>query len=93
MMMITSIKYSDGMGMSPLTFTGGNEKMKRPKINKIDLKGVMADFLNGRAGVTVTMSPGQWDKLLQAAYDVGYNLIEVDDSEIPIRAYRKKMDA
>ncbi|MEW6586255.1 MAG: hypothetical protein AB1442_11680 [Nitrospirota bacterium] len=65
--------------------------MKRPKLNKIDLKGIMAEFLDGRAGVTVTMSPGQWDKLLQAAYDAGHNLIEVDDNEMPVRAYRKKL--
>ena len=67
--------------------------MERPKLNKIDLKGMMADFLDGRAGVTVTMSPGQWDMLLQAAYDAGHNLIEVDDNEMPVRAYRKKLDA
>jgi len=44
------------------------------------------------ATINITMSPGQWDKLLQAAYDAGHNLIEVDDNEIPVRAYRKKLD-
>jgi hypothetical protein len=67
--------------------------MERPKLNKIDLDGMMAEFLDGCAGVTVTMSPGQWDRLLQSAYDAGHNLIEVDDNEIPVRAYRKKLDA
>jgi hypothetical protein len=66
--------------------------MERPKLNKIDLKGVMAEFLDGHAVVTVTMSPGQWDKLLQAAYDAGHTLLELDDFENPVRAYRKKME-
>jgi hypothetical protein len=66
--------------------------MERPKLNKIDLKGVMAEFLDGHAVVTVTMSPGQWDKLLQTAYDAGHNLIEVDENENPVRAYRKKKE-
>ena len=66
--------------------------MKRPKLNKIDLKGMMADFLDGRAGVVVTLSPGQWDKLLQAAYDAGHTLLELDAYEVPVRAYRKRVE-
>ncbi|MDP1989471.1 MAG: hypothetical protein Q8K00_00485 [Syntrophales bacterium] len=33
--------------------------MMLPKLNKIDLREVMADFLNGHAGVTVTMGLAQ----------------------------------
>jgi len=61
--------------------------MKRPKLSKVPLHTVMTP-----ATINITMSPGQWDKLLQAAYDAGHNLIEVDDNEIPVRAYRKKLD-
>jgi hypothetical protein len=61
--------------------------MKRPKLNKVPLYTVMMP-----ATINITMSPGQWDKLLQAAYDAGHNLIEVDDNEMPVGAYRKKMD-
>jgi hypothetical protein len=64
--------------------------MERPKLKKRDLKEFMADFMGGRAGVTVTMSPGQWDKLLQAAYNAGHTLLELDDNENPVRAYRKR---
>ncbi len=37
----------------------------------------------------VTMSPGQWDALLQAAYDARWTLLEVDADEVPVKAYRK----
>lgn len=67
--------------------------MKRPVLNEVPLDAVMTALLGGKPSVNITMSPGQWDKLLQAAYDAGHNLIEVDDNEIPVRAYRKKLDA
>jgi hypothetical protein len=35
------------------------------------------------------MSRGQWDTLLQAAYDVGFVLVELDDDERPVKAYRR----
>jgi hypothetical protein len=41
---------------------------------------------------TITMSEGQWDGLLAAAYADGWTLLEVDDRERPIRAYRKRQD-
>jgi hypothetical protein len=37
----------------------------------------------------MTMSIGQWDAMLAAAYERGWTLLELDDSERPIRAYRK----
>jgi Mlc titration factor MtfA (ptsG expression regulator) len=67
--------------------------MKRPVLNKVSLDDVVNGLLGGKPSVNITMSPGQWDKLLQAAYDAGHNLIEVDDNGMPVRAYRKKMDA
>ena len=36
------------------------------------------------------MSIGQWDGLLEAAYDAGAVLLELDDNENPIKAYRRK---
>ena len=35
-----------------------------------------------------TMSEGQWDTLLAAAYDLGAVLLELDDDENIVRAYR-----
>jgi hypothetical protein len=37
----------------------------------------------------MTMSIGQWDAMLAAAYERGWTLLELDDNERPIRAYRK----
>lgn len=59
--------------------------MKRPALNEVPLR---ADVLN-KPGVSITMSAGQWDGLLQAAYDVGCTLIEIDQNGKPARAYRK----
>jgi len=39
--------------------------------------------------VTMTMGEGQWDALLEAAYDQDCVLIEVDDDERPVRAYQR----
>jgi Mlc titration factor MtfA (ptsG expression regulator) len=63
--------------------------MKRPVLNIVSLDDVMNGLLGGKPSVNITMSQGQWDALLQAAYDAGHNLIELDDNEIPVRAYRK----
>lgn len=64
--------------------------MKRPKLNETNLDNAMNALLNGeKAGVYVTMSVGQWDSLLQNAYDRGWILLELDDRERPIRAYRR----
>jgi hypothetical protein len=43
--------------------------------------------------VIVTMSIGQWDGLLAAAYGGGAVLLELDDNETPIKAYRQKTEA
>lgn len=43
-----------------------------------------------KASVNITMSTGQWDGFLEAAYEAGFNLIELDENERPIRAYRRK---
>ncbi len=59
--------------------------MKRPA----DLYEIPLDETLLPKSVNITMSEGQWDALLMAAYNAGYNLIELDKNERPIRAYRR----
>lgn len=66
-------------------------KMKQPVLNEVSLDVVMGSFLGGDPSANVTMSRGQWDGFLQAAYDAGYNLVELDENEKPVRAYRRKL--
>jgi len=61
--------------------------MKRPQLNEVPLSATMRP-----ATINITMSVGQWDGLLKAAYDAGHYLIEVDKNEEPVRAY-KRLDA
>lgn len=58
--------------------------MKRPELHEIDICTVL-----DKPSVLITMSAGQWDPLLEAAYDAGHTLLEVDENEIPARAYRR----
>jgi hypothetical protein len=37
-----------------------------------------------------TMSPDQWDDMLAAVYASGWILVEVNDDEKPVRAFRRK---
>lgn len=37
----------------------------------------------------MTMGSRQWDSMLSAAYSAGWILLEMDDNERPVRAYRK----
>ena len=39
--------------------------------------------------LVMTMSVGQWDAMLSAAYNDGWVLLELDEDEKPVRAYRK----
>lgn len=65
--------------------------MKQPKLEQTDLNNVMRGLLNGRAGIYVTKSVGQWDSFLQNAYDQGWTLLELDAKERPVRAYRRAL--
>jgi len=51
----------------------------------------LADVLPlGRPGqLVMTMSVGQWDAMLSAAYADGWILLELDEQEKPVRAYRR----
>ncbi len=50
----------------------------------------LSEVLPLRPGVCyATMSVGQWDGVLQEAYDVGFVLLVLDEEERPVGAYRK----
>jgi hypothetical protein len=53
-----------------------------------DLRPIPLSEVFGK-GIVITMSVGQWDELLAAAYRQGWTLLEVDDHERPVRAYRR----
>ena len=61
--------------------------MKRPFLNEINLDRAMNDFFT-KPCVVITMSRGQWDGLLEAAYESGHVLLEVDHNERPVKAYQ-----
>ena len=69
--------------------------MAKPILTHRDLKpypltAAIEAVLNCVPGtLVVTMGEGQWDALLAAAYEQGWILLELDDDEIPVRAYRK----
>ncbi len=60
--------------------------LPRPKLNPIPL-GSFQIMQPGQ--VTLTMTQGQWDALLQANYDRGGVLLELDWSENPVAAYQR----
>lgn len=63
--------------------------MRRPDLNEISLDETMNELIAGKPMVFITMSIGQWNNFLQSAYDLGHNLIELDEKERPVAAYRK----
>lgn len=59
----------------------------RPLLDSIPLEeGVR--FAPGT--MTVTMSIGQWDEFLSAGYAAGWILLELDNNERPVAAYRRQ---
>jgi hypothetical protein len=56
----------------------------RPPLRRVPLR----DWFPPRRGfVTLTMSVGQWDAALAAAYAIGCVLLELDHQERPLAAY------
>jgi hypothetical protein len=45
--------------------------------------------MRGRSAFVMTMAVGQWDAVLASAYELGWILLELDDAEQPVRAFRK----
>jgi hypothetical protein len=66
------------------------------KLNEVPLEATMEELFGERRvpGCFITMAPGQWDAQLQAAYEHGWILLEVDEDEngkeFPSKAYRKE---
>ena len=59
--------------------------MNRPKLNEVYLHQAWPP----KPGqMIMTMDPGAWDKLLEAAYNDGWFLIAMRNNK-PVRAYRK----
>lgn len=63
---------------------------RRPHLLELPLADAMRVLNGGEAAVIVTMSQGQWDVLLSAAYAQGFLLLELDDDETPVRAFQQK---
>ena len=60
--------------------------MIRPLLREIPLVSVLP---LRRGFATITLSADQWDDLLQVAYDADWILLELDDAELPVKAYRR----
>ena len=61
--------------------------MTRPKLNEVPIPA--NPFQPGT--LTITVSPGQWDNLIKAAYEGGHLLLEIEEvngEERAVRAYR-----
>ena len=54
------------------------------------LAEALAAISEPRGEVIITMSIGQWDGWLSAACATAWILLELDDDERPVRAYRKR---
>jgi hypothetical protein len=59
----------------------------RPRLAEIPLASVWPPRADAPR-CYATMSVGQWDGTVAAAYDAGYVLLELDDDENVLRAYR-----
>ena len=60
--------------------------MKRPELNKVKLPAGFPE----KGEVYITMSKKQWDGALQAAYNAGFWLLELDKKEQIIAVYKKE---
>ena len=59
--------------------------MKRPDLREVPLSSAL------QHGAVITVSEGQWDAPHQAFYDGGCTVLELDENERPIRAFRKEV--
>ena len=65
------------------------DRMLRHLLEEVELDRI---FPLTAAEVIVTMSKGQWDDLLEAAYNQGFILVELDDKERAVWAYQRKVN-
>jgi hypothetical protein len=61
----------------------------RPKLNEIPL---VDTFPLSRGSCSITIDIGGWDNLIEAAYNNGFFLIEMDENENPVRVFHKVMN-
>ena len=55
--------------------------MKRPVLMKADHHQEVACMLAGAGDIFITMPPGQWDMILEGAYEAGCTLLELEHNE------------
>jgi hypothetical protein len=61
--------------------------MNRPELRSVAIPNL---FLKPEPGTRyITMSPGQWDGVLQSAYDKGWTLVEIDGEGKPLQAFKR----
>jgi hypothetical protein len=63
-------------------------KTSPPPLTRPPLDDLIAPVELKPRGNSITMDPGQWDTLLQMAYDDGWVLLEMKNN-IPVRAYQR----
>ncbi len=67
-------------------------KLKRPVLTPINIQEAFKNIIK-ESNFTITMSDGQWDNFLEEAYfRQGATLLELDENEIPIAAYKKSQN-
>jgi hypothetical protein len=82
-------------GSEPIGSEPPARPMRRPRLRLLRRfkrrKPTYVEFglRHGRRALMVTMGIGQWDGVLQAAYDTGATLVEVDDGERVVAVYQK----
>jgi hypothetical protein len=64
------------------------QKITRPPLRRIPLDTVWP-LGRGVKQRVITMSPGQWDGVLAAAYALNWVLLEVNRDERPVGAYQR----
>lgn len=62
--------------------------MERPCLNKVDVEETLQSFLDGKVKKLATMSPRQWDTLLDEAYSLGWTMLEIEGDRV-VGAYRR----
>lgn len=59
-------------------------QLRRPELREVHISSVLLTPQE-----IVIMSSGKWDSFLESAYEAGNTLLEMDDVELNVRAFRK----
>ncbi|MBN2299463.1 MAG: hypothetical protein JXM72_12755 [Deltaproteobacteria bacterium] len=68
------------------------ETQRRKLMSAFTLNEISVDNIFDGPAIIITMSTGQWDALLESAYDSGYILLELNEDQVPVKAYQKQRD-